>query len=319
MGCLPPTKHILWNRFSRGKYLPKDRGPVKGGKFRFERDKFSPACHRDEAEPAWSKPVTRTVSLGQDRLSVARVCFGGAQRRPTAGPGAYCAISSGPTTTSLRRGAGGGIYGVCLKPIISAWWPRPARRHTPTRKREKPMLSIPTAFIPLSVPVPECLPAALGYTGPARFLAAYWEPAGDELTWDDGRAAVCGASWPAWLLYVQHRAVAPHVEQFNFGSSESEAQRWLIVDTQVPRKAYAAPPAEARPFLRAQWPENEPPAGAAIPRLDLATLADLFEAFGTEVSRQDIIASMQSGQAAHAQLSGALDQAWAEQQAARQN
>ena len=48
------------------------------------------ACHRDESEPAWSKPVTRTVSLVRGHVSVARVCFGGvltADAEPTEADG----------------------------------------------------------------------------------------------------------------------------------------------------------------------------------------------------------------------------------------
>jgi len=37
-------KHILLNRFTRGSFSPEAGDPVKGGKFRFERDKFSLGC-----------------------------------------------------------------------------------------------------------------------------------------------------------------------------------------------------------------------------------------------------------------------------------
>ena len=45
---------------------------------------------------------------------------------------------------------------------------------------------------PLSVPVPSELAETLGYPGDARFVAFCWEPAGDEVVYEDGRLGGTG-------------------------------------------------------------------------------------------------------------------------------
>jgi hypothetical protein len=92
----------------------------------------------------------------------------------------------------------------------------------------------------------------LGYTGKARFFAAYWLPGGDEACWDDGYQSVAGANWQAYLLFFQHRSVAPFLRQYEFGASDAEARHWLIFDKQE-RQAYVAPVRAARAFLTQQW------------------------------------------------------------------
>ena len=60
----------------------------------------------------------------------------------------------------------------------------------------------------LKVPVPPNLEEALGYDGKARYVAFYWEPAGDEAMFDDGRIST-EADWRALLIYLRHPTTEP--------------------------------------------------------------------------------------------------------------
>jgi hypothetical protein len=121
----------------------------------------------------------------------------------------------------------------------------------------------------------------MGYQGEARYVAFYWQPAGDEAMYNDGRMAGDG-DWWAWLGYVDHPTVAPHLMRpcqtcsgrgtadtlynnpcldcdgagrhlLNLGSSDFEADHWLILDREE-REVYAAAVPAAVQFLAAQWP-----------------------------------------------------------------
>ncbi len=94
------------------------------------------------------------------------------------------------------------------------------------------------------------LSTPLGYTGTARYVAWYWEPCGDELSWDDGRSCACGmANWYPWVREIAR--ILCHLG-YDCGSSEEEAKVWLIVDGQT-GAAYVAQPWVARRFLQEQW------------------------------------------------------------------
>jgi hypothetical protein len=69
-----------------------------------------------------------------------------------------------------------------------------------------------SASIPLKAPVPPQFEAAIGYQGDARYVALYWQPAGDEARYNDGHVSGDG-DWWAWLAYVEHAAVASHLAQ----------------------------------------------------------------------------------------------------------
>lgn len=86
-----------------------------------------------------------------------------------------------------------------------------------------------THLKPLTVLAPPMLCEAIGYQGKARFVAFYWTPAGDEVIYTDGRISADGC-WIAWLLFTQHHAIAPHLEPYNFGSSDEEAIHWLMIN-----------------------------------------------------------------------------------------
>ena len=190
----------------------------------------------------------------------------------------------------------------------------------------------------LRIPVPPMLEQALGYDGSARWVAFYWEPAGDEVMYDDGRASGDG-DWWAWLAYVDHPAVGPGLLQkcwrcrgvgttnqlenepcevcdgagllpLNLGSSDFEADHWLIVDRQE-RRAHVAPVAAAERFLQEQWPP--------VPELSPEDAEAVLEAFRKaveEASRtwtpptdEEIEASLESKRRLCADLTAWLDDA----------
>src|SRR5207244_734575 len=74
-------------------------------------------------------------------------------------------------------------------------------------------------LVPL--PVPPNLAEAFGYRGEARFVAFRWEPAGDELVYDDGRLSGTGDPW-TFLAYRRHAKVTPHLKPYNLGHSDIE-------------------------------------------------------------------------------------------------
>jgi hypothetical protein len=113
-----------------------------------------------------------------------------------------------------------------------------------------------TGLTPLNAPVPPMLAKAIGYTGEARFVSFQWTPYGDETDYSDGRVSATG-NWQAFLAYIQHPAISPHLKDYDFGSSESEAKHALILDREN-TAVYVAPVKEAEKFLTKQWPEEPP-------------------------------------------------------------
>ncbi|HWP45247.1 MAG TPA: hypothetical protein VNO14_18540 [Blastocatellia bacterium] len=81
----------------------------------------------------------------------------------------------------------------------------------------------------LKVHVPEELEAAVGYKGQARYLAMYWTPAGDEAMIDDGEVAFDG-NWHAYLAFIEHPYIRPHLFGAQLGNSDEEARQILIID-----------------------------------------------------------------------------------------
>ena len=100
------------------------------------------------------------------------------------------------------------------EPATSGWLPA-----SPTREERQVMDS-------LAIPVPPQREAACGYESAARWVAWYWERAGDELAWTDGWQSVCGAPWEAWLLDTRHRSVRPALAAYELGSSDTAARHW---------------------------------------------------------------------------------------------
>ena len=178
---------------------------------------------------------------------------------------------------------------------------------------------------PLPIPVPPQLEEALGYEGDARWVAFYWTPAGDEAMYDDGQCSGDG-DWMGYLAYVDHPAVAIHLLRpcpaclgrgttndlenepcdfcdgagllpLNLGSSDFEADHWLVIDRQE-RRAYVAPVDVAASFLRQQWPELPQPSltpdrwGDLVCRLQ----AELTSALAQRPAPEDVEAMIQRQQ-----------------------
>lgn len=76
---------------------------------------------------------------------------------------------------------------------------------------------------------PPQLLEAVGCHTARRFVALYWTPFGDEVCWTDGEVTATG-SWHPFLVFLHHPRAAAHLDHFDFGSSESEATHWLLVD-----------------------------------------------------------------------------------------
>ncbi len=162
-------------------------------------------------------------------------------------------------------------------------------------------------FTTLSIPVPPgpLLEQALGYTGQARFFAAWWEPCGDEAMVSDGCTTATG-EWQGFLAYVQHPSIYPALVRIDLGSSETEAQAWLVIDRQE-RKAWIAKPKDARAFLGQQWPQSEQV--LHIQDLDqlLELVVDRFQQMDT-VTVQDVMCWMENTQKAVAALTAWLNE-----------
>ena len=109
---------------------------------------------------------------------------------------------------------------------------------------------------PLHVPVPPILAKAIGYAGRARYVAFNWTPYGDEAEYFDGRLSATG-NWQAFLAYIQHPAISPHLQDYDLGSSDSEAKHVLILDQAI-LEMFIAPVKEAEKFLTEQWPPEPP-------------------------------------------------------------
>ena len=113
-----------------------------------------------------------------------------------------------------------------------------------------------TGFTPLNVPVPPMLTKAIGYRGEARFVSFQWTPYGDETDYSDGRVQATG-NWQAFLAFIHHPAVSPHLKDYHLGSSDNEAKHALILD-QKELVLFVAPVKEAEKFLSEQWPKEPP-------------------------------------------------------------
>jgi hypothetical protein len=113
-----------------------------------------------------------------------------------------------------------------------------------------------TNLTPLNVPVPPMLAKAIAYTGEARFVSFQWTPYSDETDYSDGRVSATG-NWQAFLAFIHHPAISPHLEHYDLGSSDSEAKHALILD-QEKQALFIAPAKEAQKFLSEQWPKEPP-------------------------------------------------------------
>lgn len=101
---------------------------------------------------------------------------------------------------------------------------------------------------------------ALGYDGDARYVGIWWEQAGDEASWCDGRSTLVGADWGAYLALLAHNFPLGHPAHWLLGGSDTLATMWLIID-RVTEWAWLAPVEEAESVLRLQHPAVDAAAG----------------------------------------------------------
>lgn len=162
-------------------------------------------------------------------------------------------------------------------------------------------------LIPLTVPVPPepLLEDALGYTGKARYFAAWWQPEGDESMTGDGLTTTTG-QWMGYLSYIQHARVAPMLMNYCLGSSDGPADHWLIFDRQE-RKAYIALRHAAQKFLSSQWPTPTSPINAKTLE-ELGHVINRWLSADNDVTVADVLAWMESNRKAVAALDTWLDE-----------
>lgn len=105
----------------------------------------------------------------------------------------------------------------------------------------------------------------LGARQPRCWVGLYWQSAGDELAWDDGRGSGAGQldHW-LWLAFMHEPGpgrgaiygwLVEHA--IDLGSSEEPATHWLVVDG-TENHAYVAPVVIARTIVRTQDLEARP-------------------------------------------------------------
>lgn len=163
----------------------------------------------------------------------------------------------------------------------------------------------------LAVQAPPVLCEAVGYPGPARLVAFYWTPCGDEIMYSDGRASADG-HWHAWLLFTRHKGIAPHIAPYNLGNSDEEATHWLLVDRET-YALYVGTPGEVLHALRGQYADQAPAIeaqGDDIPvEITLEDFRGMIDSF-VEVSGpkpEEIIEAMRKQDALTEELRAWLD------------
>lgn len=112
-----------------------------------------------------------------------------------------------------------------------------------------------TEAFPLGVPIPPNLAQIAGYPGNAQFIAFWWEPLGDEIYFSDGRMSGTGATF-AFLAWMRHPKVAPHLRSFDIGSSGESGTHALLLDT-MSNHMQVVLRSEVIAFLRSQHPPPE--------------------------------------------------------------
>jgi len=103
-------------------------------------------------------------------------------------------------------------------------------------------------FIKAPFLIPTGFLRSFGYPCPRRLVALYWTPLGDEACFDDGQHSACGLAdnW-LYLSFLRRQDVWAWRDEndLNFGTSDEDAEHWLVVDAHT-GEVYAAPRDEAR-------------------------------------------------------------------------
>ena len=153
-------------------------------------------------------------------------------------------------------------------------------------KQANHLLSVPPDYLPLPVPVPPFLEEAFGYHSAISDFVSFFEGPGGELYWDDGRTFTNTTNWQAYMAFITHPKVWPHLidqratnairaywinkglnppkvaVKYKLGSDEETPRLYrLILDRRI-RKIFIVPEKDAYSIINRQWTEN-----AEIPRL----------------------------------------------------
>jgi len=127
---------------------------------------------------------------------------------------------------------------------------------------------------PLDLLVPDCLEASFGYWYPRRYLAAWWEWAGDKLVLWDGVICQDGC----WRPYLTYLGYDPVFRRYDLGGSENPARQCLVFDLEI-RRVYVGDIRPVRPALQRLawlWRKESGQDGGASGRQTL-TLAETLE------------------------------------------
>ena len=92
-----------------------------------------------------------------------------------------------------------------------------------------PALPRPGRTVRLPFGCPPQLVELSGYDGGGRLVAMWWAPLGDELMFSDGTITATG-DYRGWLAFCAHPMTRLFLNPYELGSSEREAEHWLLVD-----------------------------------------------------------------------------------------
>ena len=164
----------------------------------------------------------------------------------------------------------------------------------------------------LPIPVPPMLEKALDYPGDAEWVSFYWEMAGDEARYDDGRISADG-EWDAYLYYTRHPAVAPYLASYDLGSSDGPGRHRLLLHRPT-RTMYAGEVAEVRETLWEQWERR-----GGLPELTPEQLDEAMREWSRRVEerasrpQEEIMAEVHARMQAHYRVTDELAD-WMESQ-----
>jgi hypothetical protein len=129
-------------------------------------------------------------------------------------------------------------------------------------------------MVKLPIKLPRSFEKALGYGGKMRWVAFYWTPAGDEAVYDDGFCSGDG-NWHGFLSFVDHAQLMPHLQQYNLGSSDFEAEHWLLADLEN-REIWVGPMGEIAEFVRREAQKQFPAPVALKAEIPQETLGQIL-------------------------------------------
>lgn len=109
-------------------------------------------------------------------------------------------------------------------------------------------------LLPLPFTLPTAFAEQLGYYRDRRFVAAYWESLGDEVTVRDDQIIVTGqGSRYAWSDFFHRGQIFTWLwwRDINLGNSDEGPTHWLIID-RTANQAFIAPRAHGYHVVRQQ-------------------------------------------------------------------